>query len=126
MSKGKNYQQYYNSHDAKGEANDVFESQAEEIKETVEVAAEQPVEKERKETTEVKQAVVVNANLVNVRKSPAEGSEIIDVVRKGTVVDLGETDVISKDWKHIKYGNITGFMMSKFLKEIDAANVSNN
>lgn len=123
MSKGNNYQNYYRRPKTEEAVNESVESQTEEVQDIV--AAEEPKEDVKEETAEeapvkeepkVRKAVVVNANLVNVRKSPSTSAEIINIARKGSAVDIVAS--FDQEWTQVKMGNQIGFMMSKFLKEI--------
>lgn len=55
-------------------------------------------------------------NTVNVRKATSTTATIITALKFGTVVQAYET---SGEWTKVTYGNVTGWMMSKFLREQD-------
>ena len=118
MSKSNNYQNYYKNPKNEEVVNESVNAQTEEI---------QPVELEKttaKETEQIKEvpqpkrAKVAGAKLVNMRENPNKSATVIDKLKEGTIVELGESTVVGPEWSHIKYGNKTGFMMSMFLKEI--------
>lgn len=123
MSKNRNYQNYYGKPVVNEPTNETIEQQTEEVKEidgiseTVADAASEEI-KEAEAPVATKKAIVINANLVNMRESPVKDAAIICQVKKGTVVEIGSTTILGPDWSHIKVNNKTGFMMSQFLKEI--------
>lgn len=119
MSKNRNYQNCYSNPVVDEPANEFIEQQTEESKETEDISetVSDAVLEEAK-TPVTKNAIVINANLVNMRENPVKDAAIICQVKKGTVVEIGGTTTIDPDWSHIKVNNKTGFMMSKFLKEI--------
>lgn len=122
MSKNRNYQNYYSKPVTDEPANEFIDQQTEEAKEiedTSETVSDAVLEEAKvPETPATKNAIVINANLVNMRENPVKDAAIICQVKKGTVVEIGSTTTIDPDWSHIKVNNKTGFMMSKFLKEI--------
>lgn len=66
-----------------------------------------------------KKAKVTGAKLVNMRENPNKESNVIDKLKEGTIVEVGESKLLANStWTHIKYNEKTGFMMSQFLKEI--------
>lgn len=123
MSKNRNYQNYYSKPVADEPTNEPIEQKTEDVKE-IEVASETVADAVSEETKETetpaitKKAIVINANLVNMRENPVKDAAIICQVKKGTVVEIGSTTILGSDWSHIKVNNKTGFMMSQFLKEI--------
>lgn len=122
MSKSNNYQKYYNQHKNEETINEpIVKSQTEEVhaaepitEVTSEEVATEPVPE--KEVAEKKQRViVVNANLVNLRKAPSKNAEILNIVRKGTKL---EASAKLPEWTKVHFNGQDGYMMSKFLKEI--------
>lgn len=126
MSKGNNYQKYYNQHKNEEAINEpIVKPQTEEVhaaEETAEpitevtseeVAAEPVPEKEVAEKKQ--RVIVVNANLVNLRKAPSKNAEILNIVRKGTKL---EASAKLPEWTKVHFNGQDGYMMSKFLKEI--------
>lgn len=64
-------------------------------------------------------AQVTGAALVNMRENPSTDGKVIEKLKEGTVVIVGESKLLANtQWRHIKYGENTGFMMAQFLKEI--------
>lgn len=126
MSKGNNYQKYYNQHKKEEAVNEpIVKPQTEEVhtaEETAEPTTEVTPEEvaaepvSEKEVADKKQRViVVNANLVNLRKAPSENAEILNVVRKGTKLEASEK---LPEWTKVHFNGQDGYMMSQFLKEI--------
>lgn len=126
MSKGNNYQKYYNQHKNEEAVNEsIVKPQTEEVhaaEETAEPVTEAALEEvttepiPEKEVVDKKQKViVVNANLVNFRKAPSKNAEILDIVRKGTTLEASEK---LPEWTKVHFNGQDGYIMSKFLKEI--------
>lgn len=116
MSKNRNnYSGYFKS--PTREVNDELKKNIEEV---------QPIEEATKETRESdekipepKKAKVTGAKLVNMRAVASKDGMIIDKLPEGTIVEVGESKLLANSgWTHIKYNEKTGFMMTKFLKEI--------
>ena len=85
-------------------------------------AAEEEIAQEPEEKEEAisepkpgysKYAVVVNAKKVNFRKNP--DGEVLKVLPLGTKVKLID---YGKDWCSVEFDGVSGFMMTKFLKEV--------
>ncbi len=126
MSKGNNYQKYYNQHKNKEAVNEpIVKPQTEEVhaaEETTEPTTEVTPEEvaaepvPEKEVADKKQRViVVNTNLVNLRKAPSKNAEILNVVRKGTTL---EASAKLPEWTKVHFNGQDGYIMSMFLKEI--------
>ena len=126
MSKGNNYQKYYNQHKNEETVNEpIVKPQTEEVhaaEETAEPVTEAAPEEvatepvPEKEVADKKQKViVVNANLVNFRKAPSKNAEILNIVRKGTTLEASEK---LPEWTKVHFNGQDGYIMSMFLKEI--------
>lgn len=105
----KNYGGYYKSN--KDEISKPEEPIVEETKETEPA----PVVEETKEEPKTKMAKVAGASLVNLRENPSTEGKVLDKLKEGTVVEVGE---VLGAWSHVKHAGKTGFMMSQYLKEI--------
>ena len=117
MSKNKNYQNFYNA-PVTEEVPNVSEEVVKDIHTDEQAKEEANTEETREEAPHTKRAKVAGAKLVNMRENPNKSATVIDKLKEGTIVELGESTVVGPEWSHIKYGNKTGFMMSMFLKEI--------
>ena len=119
MSKNKNYTEYYKK--PTSEETNVDEP-VQETEEITTEAAEEEIAQEPEEKEEAisepnpgysKYAVVVNAKKVNFRKTP--DGDILKVLPLGAKVKLIDYD---KDWCSVEFDGASGFMMTKFLKEV--------
>lgn len=113
MSKNKNYTEYYKkptSEEVKADepVQEVEEVTSEEIQEAEEVKEEKPEVIYRK-------AIVANANKVNFRVQPNKDAKILAVLPAGANVRIIEHGL---EWTEIEFDNKTGYMMTKFLKEV--------
>lgn len=62
---------------------------------------------------------------VNFRTAPSTSSKVLGVLKKGTRVEVLE--VVNSNWVKAKYSNHTGYLSTKYLKEINSsANGTNN
>lgn len=117
MSKNRNYSEYYK----KPEESKVDEPVQEVEETTIEVAEEEITQEPEEKEEEIsepkpgysKYAVVVNAKKVNFRKAP--DGEILKVLPLGAKVKLID---YGKDWCSVEFDGVSGFMMTKFLKEV--------
>lgn len=65
---------------------------------------------------ETKKAIIEAVNLVNVKNHPADSAAIVGQVQKGEVVEIVGTE---GKYNKIHYGgNKTGFVASRFCKEV--------
>ena len=55
-----------------------------------------------------------NNSPVRLRKTASSSADILAQVQQGTVVEVLEN---GDTWSKIKYNNLTGYMMTKFLQE---------
>lgn len=62
-------------------------------------------------------AIVHNCGMLNVRVEPRMYSEVISVIKSGTIVDMSMI-FDQKGWVKIKAGNIEGYVVVDYLKEI--------
>lgn len=129
MSKNKNYMDYYKKSKVEepviAEPVQETEEVTTEVAETEEItteAAEEEIAQEPEEKEEAisepkpgysKYAVVVNAKKVNFRKTP--DGDILKVLPLGAKVKLID---YGKDWCSVEFDGVSGFMMTKFLKEV--------
>ena len=75
------------------------------------------IEKEKKDT----KYAIVNAAAVNVRQKPDIESASVDILKQDERVQLG-VEKLGESFTYIFYGNDyakAGYMMTKYLKEID-------
>ena len=118
MSKNRNYSEYYKKPTSE-EPN--VDEPAQETEEITTEAAEEKITQEPEEKEEIsepkpgysKYAVVVNAKKVNFRKAP--DGDILKVLPLGAKVKLID---YGKDWCSVEFDGASGFMMTKFLKEV--------
>lgn len=122
---GKNYGKYYRPRNEEPKHEETKEVQTTEEVKAEESKVEYTTTKIgpnsiAQETIEIKKAKVVGAKLVNMRENPSIEANVIAKLPEGTEVLLGESNLFSgkSAWRHIAYGNKTGFMMAQFLKEI--------
>ena len=120
MSKNKNYTEYYKKPTSEEPKVDEPVQEAEEV--TTEVVTEEEITQEPEEKEEVisepkpgysKYAIVVNAKKVNFRKTP--DGEVLKVLPLGAKVKLID---YGKDWCSVEFDGASGFMMTRFLKEV--------
>lgn len=142
MSKNKNYQNFYKKN--KGEKSNVSTKEVQTTEEVSEALQEEAKTEEKKVEVAIKgpedeivtkvgphgieqkpakdywpKAKVYGAALVNMRENPSTDGKVIEKLKEGTVVIVGESKLLANtQWRHIKYGEKTGFMMAQFLKEI--------
>lgn len=142
MSKNKNYQNFYKKN--KGEKSNVSTKEVQTTEEVSEAPKEEAKTEEQKVEVAIKgpedeivtkvgpssieqkpakdywpKAKVYGAALVNMRENPSTDGKVIEKLKEGTVVIVGESKLLANtQWRHIKYGEKTGFMMAQFLKEI--------
>lgn len=105
MSKHKNYSNYYNEKKSEDQVNKVEDEEV--------VEGEYPI-KDREFSIIPTLGVVVNCNKLNVRKESNAGSEIVDVLDKGTSVEIvGE----SNGFRKVKIDDTIGYCMSFYIEE---------
>lgn len=126
MSKGNNYQKYYNRHKNEEAVNEpIVKPQTEEVhaaEETAEVPQEErhceaSAEEQKMEEFKPKTATVIGAKRVNMRCDASKDAPVLTVLSEGKEVRIVEK---SSDgvWSRIQCNGKYGFMMSQFLKEI--------
>lgn len=142
MSKNKNYQNFYKKN--KGEKSNVSTKEVQTTEEVSEALQEETKTEEQKVELSISspdkeivtkvgpssieqkpaedywpKAKVYGAALVNMRENPSTDGKVIEKLKEGTIVIVGESKLLANtQWRHIKYGEKTGFMMAQFLKEI--------
>lgn len=118
MSKNKNYSEFYKKNEevkADEPVQEVEEVTSEEIQDAEEPAVESEEVKEEKPEVIYRKAIVANANKVNFRAQPNKDAKILAVLPAGANVRIIEHGL---EWTEIEFDNKTGYMMTKFLKEI--------
>ena len=123
MSKNKNYGSFYSKKEPEQETVEVsYDNKTEEITTTEEVV-ETPVEEEKKEEPKVEEApaksgkaIVTGAKKVYMRFKPNKSGQPINVLPENAKVKIVEST--NEEWWKVSYKGITGYMMSKFLKEV--------
>lgn len=123
MSKNRNYGNYYKNplveepkEESIPEVEDTIQEEA-----PIEEPAPEPIVVETevtpKKVIEKTLAVVTGAKKVNLRKGPSKDDSIIKAIPEKTAVKV--LDKSNKDWYKIEVNDNAGFMMSKYLKEIN-------
>lgn len=106
MSKNRNYSEYYKKPE---------ESKVDEPVQEVEEAAPKEEVKEEKPEVIYHKAIVANANKVNFREQPNKDAKVLAILPAGANVRFVE---YGSEWTKIEFDNKTGYMMTKFLKEV--------
>ena len=88
---------------------------------TEELKKEEPVEEKPKK--KAKRKGIVNTNALNVRTEAKVGDNIICVIRSGATVFINDLVGVPEGWLNItteptKGIKVTGFVMSKYIKEV--------
>ena len=118
MSKNKNYTEFYKKNEevkADEPVQEVEEVTSEEIQEAEESSAEPEEVKEEKPEVIYHKAIVANANKVNFREQSNKDAKILAVLPAGANVRIIKRGL---EWTEIEFDNKTGYMMTKFLKEV--------
>ena len=124
MSKNKNYGSFYSKKEPEQETVEVsYDNKTEEIT-TTEETVEAPVEEEKKEEPKVEDvrrvnelyAIVTGAKKVYMRFKPNKSGQPINVLPENAKVKIVEST--NEEWWKVSYKGMTGYMMSKFLKEV--------
>ena len=121
MSKNKNYGSFYGKNEPIQETVEVSYDNKTEVMPVKEEPSEAPlVEEPKKEEllipAKTNKAVVIGAKKVNMRYKANKSSQVINIIPEKAKVDI--LDSADGDWWKVTYKGITGYMMSKFLREV--------
>lgn len=120
MSESKNYGSFYGKKEPMQETVEANYSTEEDfsIKEEPYEAllAEESKKEELLVPAKTNKAVVTGAKKVNMRYKANKSSQVINIIPEKAKVDI--IDTTNTDWWKVTYKGITGYMMSKFLKEV--------
>lgn len=119
MSKNKNYGSFYGKKESMQETVEANYSTKEDIsvkEEPYEAPfAEEPKKEELLIPAKTNKAVVTGAKKVNMRYKTNKSSQVINIVPEKAKVDILDSN---GEWWKVTYRGITGYMMSKFLREV--------
>lgn len=116
MSKSKNYGSFYGKKEPMQETVEAEEDFSIKEEPSESTLAEEPKKEELLIPAKTNKAVVTGAKKVNMRYKANKSSQVINIIPEKAKVDIiGTTNT---DWWKVTYKGITGYMMSKFLKEV--------